>query len=83
MAEEKPIGKVIHYYDKIGVAIVKLTKKVAVGDKVKFVKGENTFEQTIESMQMEHASLTEAKPRMEVGIKVDRTAKEGTLVYPA
>ncbi len=75
------IGKVIHYYDKIGVAIVRLNKKLAIGDRVKFVQGDNVFEQDIQSMQIEHASLTEAKPKSEVGIKVDQTAKVGTLVY--
>lgn len=77
------IGKVIHYYEKIGVAIVRLSKKLAVGDKVKFVKGDTVFEQTVESMQIEHASLTEAKPGSEVGIKVDRSTREGTEVHSA
>ncbi len=75
------IGKVIHYYDKLGVAIVRINKKLGIGDKIKFVKGDNVFEQTVESMQIEHAVLTEAKPGTEVGIKVDRSAKEGTEVY--
>ncbi|KKR02784.1 MAG: hypothetical protein UT26_C0019G0001, partial [Microgenomates group bacterium GW2011_GWC1_39_12] len=43
MAKEKPIGKVIHFYDKINVAIVKLDKKLSVGEKVKFVKGDSVF----------------------------------------
>lgn len=77
------VGKVIHYYDKIGVAIVRLKKKLGVGDKIKFVKGDTVFEQTVGSMQIEHASLTKAKPGSEVGIKVDRSAKEGTEVYLA
>jgi translation elongation factor EF-1alpha len=81
MAEEKPIGKVIHYYDNISVAIVKLGKKLSVGKKVKFVKGDNVFEQTVESMEIRHGKLTEAKPGDEVGIKVDQTAKEGTFMY--
>lgn len=77
------VGKVIHYYDKLGVAIVRLSKKLAVGDKIKFVKGDMVFEQTVESMQIEHATLTEAKPKAEVGIKVDRSVKEGVEVYLA
>lgn len=80
-AEKKPIGKVIHYYDKISVAIVRLEKKLSVGDRVKFVKGDNVFEQTVESMEIKHGKLTEAKPGDEVGIKLDQTAKEGTFVY--
>jgi len=81
MAEEKPIGKVIHYYDNISVAIVKLEKKLSIGKTVKFVKGDNVFKQTVESMEIKHGKLTEAKPGDEVGIKVDKTAKEGTLMY--
>ena len=81
MAKEKPIGKVIHYYDKINVAIVKLEKKLSVGTTVKFVKGDNVFEQTVESMEMKHGKLTVAKRGDEVGIKVDQTVKEGTLLY--
>jgi len=81
MAKEKPIGKVIHYYDNISVAIVKLEKKLSVGKTVKFVKGDNVFEQTVESMEIEHGNLTEAKPGDEVGIKVDQAVKEGSLMY--
>ena len=81
MPEEKPIGKVVHYYDKISVAIVRLEKKLAVGDTIKFVKGKDAFEQVVDSMEMKHGKLTEAKPGDEVGIKVNQAAKEGTLVY--
>lgn len=75
------IGKVTHYYDKIGVAIIKLSQGLKVGDKVKFVKGEETFEQVIESIQLEHASIPEGKKGQEVGVKVNQGVKEGTLVY--
>lgn len=75
------VGKVVHYYDKMGVAIVRLKKPLKVGDKVKFVKGDAVFEQVIESMQIEHAAILEGKPEEEVGVKVDQKAKEGTLVY--
>ena len=37
------IGKVVHYYDKIGVAVIKLEKGLKTGDKVKFVKGNSDF----------------------------------------
>ena len=83
MAEEKTIGKVIHFYDKINVAIVKLDKKLSVGEKVKFVKGDSVFEQTVDSIEMEHGKLTVAKKGDEVGIKVNQATKEGTLMYAA
>lgn len=74
------IGKVVHYYDKLGVAVVKLDKKLKVGDKVKLTYGENSFEQSIESMQLNHESINEGKPGDEVAVKVDSRAKEGTVV---
>lgn len=74
-------GRVIHYYDKIGVAIIRLEKTLKVGDRVKFVKGDSEFEQTIFSMQVEHAQIPEGKKGDEVGIRVDKEAKDGTLVY--
>lgn len=78
--DQTTIGRVIHYYDKIGVAVVKLDKALKTGDKVKFIHGENSFEQTIESMQLDHQSITEGKSGDEVAIKVDSTAKDGTVV---
>ncbi len=79
MADQQ-IGKVAHYYDKIGVAVVKLDKKLTVGDKVRLQHGEDSFEQTVESMQLDHKSVNEGKKNDEVAIKVDQKAKEGTLV---
>lgn len=79
--EEKEIGKVSHYYDKIGVMVVKLTDKVSVGDKVKVKRGDEEFEETIESMQIEHENIDKAKKGDEIAIKVSGEAKEGAAVY--
>lgn len=83
MADEKAVGRVIHYYDKIGVAVVKLESSVKTGDTLKFVKDENEFTQTVSSMQFDHKPIDEGKKGQEVAIKIDSAAKEGTLVYVA
>lgn len=83
MDKKDLVGKVVHYYDKIGVAIIKLDKTLKVGDKVKFVKGDSAFEQEVSSMQVEHAQIPAGKKGDEVGIKVDKQTKEGTLLYMA
>ena len=80
MSKKDLIGKVIHYYDKIGVAVVKLEKILKVGDKVKFTKGDKSFEQTIESMQLEHKPVTLGKKGEQVAIKVDEAVKSGTEI---
>lgn len=76
------IGKVVHYYDKIKVAIVELDADLAVGEIVKFERGgEEVFEQKVESIQIEHEKLTSAKKGDTIGLKVENEVKEGSLVY--
>ena len=76
----KKIGTVSHYYGNIGVVIVELSGKLSVGDKVKFESGKTEFEQTIESMQMEHKDIDSAKKGDVVGIKVNEKVSEGAEV---
>lgn len=80
---DKPIGKVVHYYDKIGVAIIKLEGNLKAGNKLKFVRGDNEFEQVASSMQFDHKEIDEGKKGQEVGVKVDQKTPEGMLVYTA
>ncbi len=77
----KKIGKVTHYYGNIGVAIIELSDKLAVGDKVKFVQGDKEVEQTVGSMQMEHKEVDSAKKGDIVGVKVDQKISDGVEVY--
>lgn len=67
----KKIGIVTHFYGNIGVAIITLTGKLSKGDKVKFEGGKTDFEQTIESMQIDHKEIESAKKGDVVGVKVD------------
>lgn len=76
----KPIGKIIHYYDKIGVAIVRLSGALKVGDKIKVEGNKNEFEQTVDSIQMDHKEITVGETGQEVGIKLTQKANEGALI---
>lgn len=78
---EEQIGKIIHYYDKIGVVVVRLEKGLKAGDTIQ-VKGKTSdFEQTIESMQLDHKNVDSAKRGDEVAVKLQEKAKEGDVVY--
>ena len=81
MDKKDLVGKVIHYYDKIGVAVIKLAKGLKAGDKVKFEKGDSSFEQIIESMQLEHKPVDAGKKGEEIAVKVEKIAKDGVGVY--
>lgn len=79
---DKPIGKVVHYYDKLGVAIVDLESGgLKVGDEVKFKRGDGEFAQKVESLQVEHQSVDSVKKGDSFGVKVDQPTKPGTEVY--
>jgi len=78
---EKEIGTVTHFYDKIGVMVVKLTDKIAVGDAIKIKRGDEEIEETIESMQVEHENIEKAKKGDEIAIKISGKTKEGAVVY--
>ncbi len=82
--QDKQIGKVSHYYDKLGVAIVDLEQgSLKNGDSVKFVHGDQEFTQNIESLQIEHESVDSVKKGDAFGLKVSQPTKPGTLVYLA
>jgi putative protease len=76
------VGKVIHYYDKLMVAIVELDGTISVGDKIKFMRGgEDLFEQPVESIQIEHQKVDSANKGDVVGLKTNEIVKEGAEVY--
>lgn len=85
MAAEKPIAEVIHWFDKISVAILKISKgaKLKVGDKIRVVAGKNEFEQGIPEIQVDHKPVETASAGMEVGVKFEQKAREGAKVYKA
>lgn len=80
MADFK-VGKITHYFDKIGVAVVELTGTLAVGDAIKISGKDREFTMTVASMQIEHEQIKEAKKGDTVGMKVDQETGEGDEVY--
>lgn len=81
MADVK-VGKVSHYYDKLGVAVLDLSDNLKVGDKIKFVRGgEDLFSQEVSSIQSEHKSIDRATAGESVGLKVDQEVKDGAEVF--
>lgn len=80
MAETK-VGNVIHFYDRIGVAVIEVLAPIKVGDQIKITGHEREFEQEIASMQIEHEDIEKAKKGDNIGLKVDQPVKKGDEVY--
>ena len=80
--EGKFIGKVTHYFGKIGVAVIELTDTLQVGDKIRIIGGAETdFTQIVESMEVEHQKVQTAKAGESIGLKVKEKVREGYKVY--
>jgi translation elongation factor EF-1alpha len=80
--EEKEVGKITHYFGKIGVCVIQIEKEaVRKGDKI-HIKGATTdFEQMIDSMQINHKDVPEAKKGDGIGLRVKEPVREGDVVY--
>ena len=80
--EGKLIGKISHYFDKIGVAVIDLVGILKKGDTIRIEGGESTdFTQIVESMEVEHQKIEKAKKGDSVGLKIKEKVREGYKVY--
>jgi putative protease len=76
----KEIAEVTHYFTNIGVGVIKLSSTLKVDDTIHFKGATTDFEQVVESMQVEHESIPEAKKGDEVGLKVKEKVRKGDKV---
>lgn len=78
---ETLIGKVIHFYNKISVAVLSLNAELRVGETLHF-SGKNTdFTQKVESLQIEHQPIERSAAGADVGLKTNQPVHEGDAVY--
>lgn len=77
------VGKITHYFSKIGVAVVELTGNLKTGETI-HIKGHTTdITMPVKSMQIEHEKVNEAKSGQSIGLKVPEHVRGGDLVYRA
>lgn len=81
MAEQK-IGVVIHYFNHIQVAGIRLTDGgLAVGDTIHVTGHTSDYTQTVESMQVDNEAVEVARPGQDVGIRVAEYTREHDEVF--
>ena len=80
MAEEL-VGTVSDYFARIEVIGIELVGTLKVGDTI-HIQGHTTdLEQVVESMQIEHEQVEEAKAGDAVGIRVKDRCRKGDKVF--
>lgn len=78
---EKLIGRVTHYFSRIGVAALDLADGLKIGDMVR-IRGRNTdLVQCVRSLEIEHQQMQQVGPGADVALKVDGRVREGDAVY--
>jgi len=78
---EKQIGKITHFFDKIGVAVVELSSGLKVGDTIHIKGGTTDFTQEVDSMQVEHKEVQKAKKGDAIGMKVAERVRVNDKVF--
>jgi len=80
--KEQEIGFISKYFGKINVGAIDLTAgELNTGDVI-HIQGHTTdLEETITSMQIEHASVAEAKAGDSIGLKVSEKVRRGDKVF--
>jgi len=79
--EEKEIGKITHYYGHISVGIIELQDTLKVGESIHIKGHSSDFTQAVDSMQIEHKDVLEAKAKDIIGIKVAQKVHPHDKVY--
>ncbi|OHA70046.1 MAG: hypothetical protein A3H01_02410 [Candidatus Wildermuthbacteria bacterium RIFCSPLOWO2_12_FULL_40_9] len=77
----KLIGKIAHYFDKIGVAVIDASDTIKIGDTIRVIGGEVDFTQQVESMELDRQKIDMAKTGDSFGMAVSQKVREGYKVY--
>ncbi len=80
--EKRLAGKIEHFYNNIGVAIVKLTDSdLSLGDEISIEGPHTTVKQKVVSMQLEHEKINIGRIGQIIGLKVSGRVRENDVVY--
>jgi hypothetical protein len=75
------VGRVEDYFSKIGVMAFTVKKPMNVGDHLHVLGHTTNFEQTLDSMQIDHQSVARAGVGEAVGIKVPSRVRRRDYIF--
>lgn len=81
MADEKEIGKVSGYFSNVGVAAIKLSSGLKVGDKVRIKGHTSDVDVKVGSIEIERKPVKAAKKGDHIGIKVSEKVRPNDKVF--
>ena len=75
------IGSVTHYFSHLSVAAVSLTDTLRIGDRIHIVGHTTDLEQTVDSMEVDHAPVESAGPGDDVALAVKAHVREHDRIF--
>jgi translation elongation factor EF-1alpha len=75
------VGRITHYFTRIGVAVLELSGELQVGDLILILGHTTDITQHVESMEVEHHKIKTAEPGMDVALQVAEPVRSGDEVY--
>jgi U32 family peptidase len=75
------IGKVTHYYNRIGVAVIVLSGELKLGDTIHMLGRYTELTQKVYSLEIEHKKQQVVKAGQEVALQVDEPVRIGDVVF--
>lgn len=78
---EVRIGKITHYFNRIGVAVLDLNDEIKVGDRITIVGHTTEFSQPVESLEIDHQKVQSAGAGDDVALKVWEYVRDGDEVF--
>lgn len=79
--KEKLIGKIVHYYGNINVAIIELSAPLEVGQTIHIKGANDDFTEEVQEIQFEHKAIEKGLRGQQVGVKVSQKAHENDQVF--
>lgn len=70
-----------HYFTDISVCVVALAQTLKLGDRISIEGPSTAVRQKVESMQIDHLPVREARSGTLVGLKVSGRVREGDRVF--
>jgi translation elongation factor EF-1alpha len=78
---EIEVGRVSDYFSHIMVAGVDLNAPLHVGDRIHILGHTSDTEMNVDSIQIDHKDIAQAKAGDSVGIRVPERVRRGDMVY--
>lgn len=75
------VGKVTHYFNHLGVAVLELSGELKIGDRIQVLGHITDFDQPVTSIEIKHHQIQSSGPGTEVALKVLDYVRAGDLVF--